>query len=246
MFLVDVLQGLLRPPMCLACGAPAPGAWPCCPRCLPPGTGGVGPWPLAADPDLVLWTLGPYRDALRAAVLAGKFDGQPAALAELGRRLGGALAVAGVGADLVTYVAAGRTAGPPRDHAERIAAGVATALDVPLVGLLAPAGGRDLARHRPPAAALPAAVSCWSTTWPPPAAPSPAPPPPCASSAPARSKPPSSPHPQPPSAQPPSAQPHPPAPAHLPTLPATRRPRPGAACDRGTGNVWPGCPEVEV
>jgi predicted amidophosphoribosyltransferase len=146
MFPVDVLQGLLRPPICLACGAP--GAWPCCPRCLPPGTEGVGPWPLAADPNLALWTLGPYRDALRTAVLAGKFDGQPAALTELGRHLGGALAAAGVGADLVTYVAAGRAAGPPRDHAERIAAGVATALDIPLVGLLAPAGGRDLGRAR--------------------------------------------------------------------------------------------------
>jgi predicted amidophosphoribosyltransferase len=148
MFLVDVLQGLLRPPVCLACEDPAPAAWPCCPRCLPPGAAGVGPWPLAADPDLALWTLGPYRDALRAAVLAGKLDGQPAALTELGRRLGVVLASAGVGADLVTYVAAGRAAGPPRDHAERVAAGVATALDVPLVGLLAPAGGRDLGRAR--------------------------------------------------------------------------------------------------
>jgi predicted amidophosphoribosyltransferase len=146
MFLADILQGLLRPPICLACGAP--GAWPCCPRCLPPGAEGVGPWPLAADPDLMLWSLGPYRDALRTAVLAGKLDGQPAALTDLGRRLGGVLAVAGVGADLVTYVAAGRAAGPPRDHAERIATGVATALEVPLVGLLAPAGGRDLGRAR--------------------------------------------------------------------------------------------------
>jgi predicted amidophosphoribosyltransferase/transposase len=103
---------------------------------------------LAADPEVVVWALGPYRDALRTAVLAGKFDGQPAALTELGRRLGAALAAAGVGADLVTFVAAGRVAGPPRDHAERIAAGVATALDLPLVGLLAPAGGRDLGRAR--------------------------------------------------------------------------------------------------
>jgi hypothetical protein len=81
-------------------------------------------------------------------VLAGKLDDQPAALTELGRRLGDALAVAGVGADLVTYVAAARVAGPPRDHAERIAAGVAVALDLPLVGLLAPSGGRDLGRAR--------------------------------------------------------------------------------------------------
>jgi len=100
MFLVDVLSGLLRPASCLACGVPA--AWPCCDRCLPPDPGDVGPWPLAADPDLACWALGPYRDALRAAVLAGKFDGQPAALAELGRRLGAALAEGGVGADLVT------------------------------------------------------------------------------------------------------------------------------------------------
>src|ERR687891_232568 len=90
MFVVDVLSGLLRPTSCLACGMPA--AWPCCHRCLPPDPADVGPWPLAADPDLVCWALGPYRDALRAAVLAGKFDGQPAALAELGRRLGAALA----------------------------------------------------------------------------------------------------------------------------------------------------------
>ena len=61
------------------------GAWPCCPRCLPPDPGDVGPWPLAADPEVALWALGPYRDALRAAVLAGKLDDQPAALTELGR-----------------------------------------------------------------------------------------------------------------------------------------------------------------
>jgi predicted amidophosphoribosyltransferase len=163
MFLVDQLRGLLRPATCLACGAPA--AWPCCARCLPPDPDGpagtwppggarrvagsaLGPWPLAADPEVALWALGPYRDALRAAVLAGKLDGQPAALTELGRRLGRGLAVAGVGADLVTYVAAGRVAGPPRDHAERIAAGVAAALDLPLVALLDPAGGRDLGRAR--------------------------------------------------------------------------------------------------
>jgi predicted amidophosphoribosyltransferase len=146
MFLVDLLSGLLRPAGCLACGAPA--GWPCCVRCLPPDPGDVGPWPLAAEPEVACWALGPYRDALRAAVLAGKLDGQPAALAELGRRLGVALAAAGIGADLVTWVAARRAAGQPRDHAERIAEGIATALDLPLVDLLAPAGGRDLGRAR--------------------------------------------------------------------------------------------------
>ena len=150
MFLVDVFAGLLRPVSCLACGAPE--AWPCCARCLPPGPGELGPWPLAADPDAVCWALGPYRDALRAAVLAGKLAGQPAALTELGRRLGAAMADSGVGADLVTYVAARRAAGRPRDHAERIAAGVAAALGLPLVGLLAPSGGRDLGRARRAAA----------------------------------------------------------------------------------------------
>jgi predicted amidophosphoribosyltransferase len=146
MFLADVLYRLLRPAVCLACGAP--GAWPCCARCLPPGPGDVGPWRLAADPEVAVWALGPYRDALRAAVLAGKFEDQPAALTELGRRLGFELGAAGIGADLVTFVAAGRVAGRPRDHAERIAAGVAAALDLPMVGLLAPAGGRDLGRAR--------------------------------------------------------------------------------------------------
>jgi predicted amidophosphoribosyltransferase len=146
MFLVDLLSGLLRPAGCLACGAPA--GWPCCVRCLPPDPGDVGPWLLAAEPEVACWALGPYRDALRAAVLAGKLDGQPAALAELGRRLGVALAAAGIGADLVTWVAARRAAGQPRDHAERIAEGIATALDLPLVDLLAPAGGRDLGRAR--------------------------------------------------------------------------------------------------
>jgi predicted amidophosphoribosyltransferase len=146
MFLAELLGGLLRPAACLACGAPA--GWPCCARCLPPEPAGVGPWRLAADPTVTLWALGRYRDALRAAVLAGKLDGQPAALTELGRRLGMALAGAGVGADLVTFVAAGRRAGPPRDHAERVAAGVAHALDLPMAGLLAPAGGRDLGRAR--------------------------------------------------------------------------------------------------
>src|SRR5829696_5164888 len=114
MFLVAALRGLL-PARCLACGLPE--AWPCCGGCLPVAPGAVGPWALAADPDLPVWTLGPYRDALRAAVLAGKLDGQLAALTELGRRLGTALAAAGAGADLVTYVAAGRVAGPPRDRA---------------------------------------------------------------------------------------------------------------------------------
>jgi predicted amidophosphoribosyltransferase len=146
MFLVDVVSGLLRPTSCLACGAPE--AWPCCARCLPADPGDVGPWPLAADPEVALWALGPYRGALRAAVLAGKLDGQPAALAELGRRLGAALAAAGIGADLVTCVSARRVAGRPRDHAEQIAGGVATALDLPLVDLLAPARGRDLGLAR--------------------------------------------------------------------------------------------------
>jgi predicted amidophosphoribosyltransferase len=161
MFLTELARGLLRPATCLACGTAA--AWPCCTRCLPPEPGHVGPWPLAADPEVALWALGHYRDALRAAVLAGKLDGQQAALTELGRRLGAAMATAGAGADLVTYVDAARVAGWPRDHAERIAAGVAAALDLPLVRLLAPPGGRDLglARHarrsdpppRPPPAA---------------------------------------------------------------------------------------------
>jgi predicted amidophosphoribosyltransferase len=146
MSLVELLGGLLRPAACLACGAPA--AWPCCARCLPPEPAGAGPWRLAADPGVTLWSLGPYRDALRTAVLTGKLRGQPAALTELGRRLGAAMAAAGAGADLVTFVAAGRAVGPPRDHAERVAAGVAAALDLPLAALLAPAGGADLGRAR--------------------------------------------------------------------------------------------------
>src|SRR5215217_2593721 len=145
MFVVELLDGLLRPARCLGCGAP--GAWPCCARCLPSDPGLVGPWQLAADPQVPLWALGPYQDGLRAAVLAGKLDGQPAALTELGRRLGAALAAAGVGADLVTWVA-GRSGGLPRDHAERIGTGVAAALALPAVDLLAPAGGRDLGRAR--------------------------------------------------------------------------------------------------
>ena len=145
MFVVELLDGLLRPARCLGCGAP--GAWPCCARCLPSDPGLVGPWQLAADPRVPLWALGPYQDGLRAAVLAGKLDGQPAALTELGRRLGAALAAAGVGADLVTWIA-GRSGGLPRDHAERIGTGVAAALSLPTVDLLAPAGGRDLGRAR--------------------------------------------------------------------------------------------------
>jgi predicted amidophosphoribosyltransferase len=146
MSLIGVLGRLLRPPLCLACGLP--GGWPCCAHCLPLEPGAAGPWPLAADPEVAVWALGSYGDGLRAAVLAGKLDGQAAALAELGHRLGLALATAGIGADLVTWVAAGRAGGLPRDHAERIAAGVAGALDLPLIGLLAPARGRDLGRAR--------------------------------------------------------------------------------------------------
>ncbi len=58
------------------------------------------------------------------------------------------MAAAGAGADLVTFVAAGRAAGPPRDHARRVADGVAGALDLPVAALLAPAGGHDLGRAR--------------------------------------------------------------------------------------------------
>jgi hypothetical protein len=131
MLLADLLGGLLRPTMCLGCGTTA--AWPCCARCLPSDPAGVGPWRLAANPDVALWALGPYREGLRAAVLAGKLHGQAAAL---------------VGADLDTHRAAGRVAGAPRDHAKRVAAGVAGALDLPMVDLLAPAGGPDLGRAR--------------------------------------------------------------------------------------------------
>jgi len=146
MTLVRLLSGLLRPAACLACGVPD--AWPCCARCLPPEPAGPGPWRLAADEQLTLWALGPYRGPLRAAVLAGKLHGQPAALVELGRRLGAALAAVGVGADLVTWVASRPTGGLPRDHAERAAAGVAAALDLDAVRLLAPAGGGDLGAAR--------------------------------------------------------------------------------------------------
>ena len=92
MSLVDALHGWLQPASCLACGVPA--AWPCCARCLPSEPGQVGPWRLAADPQVTLWALGPYRDGLREAVLAGKLGGRPAALTELGLRLGTALAAA--------------------------------------------------------------------------------------------------------------------------------------------------------
>lgn len=95
-----------------------------------------------------MWALGPYGDALRAAVLAGKLRGQAAALHALGRRLGAAVKSAGIGADLVTWVAARPARGLPRDHAEQVATGVAAGLEVPLVGLLAPAPGRDLGRSR--------------------------------------------------------------------------------------------------
>src|ERR687887_1583337 len=146
MSLLELLAGLLRPPACLGCGRPE--AWPCCAACLPPDPRAPGPWRLAAAPDLVVWALGGYGGALREAVLAGKLGAQPAALTVLGRRLGAALAGAGTGADLVTWIAAGRAGGLPRDHARRIAAGVAAALDLPAVALLQPAAGPDLGRGR--------------------------------------------------------------------------------------------------
>jgi predicted amidophosphoribosyltransferase len=146
MAILTALSGFLRPPDCLACGAA--GAWPCCSTCLPPEPAGPGPWRLAADPTVTLWALGLYSDALRAAVLAGKLRGQAAALAALGRRLGSLLLAAGAAADLVTWIAARPARGLPRDHAKQVASGVAAALDLPLVDLLAPAPGRDLGRAR--------------------------------------------------------------------------------------------------
>jgi predicted amidophosphoribosyltransferase len=142
----SVLSGFLRPPDCLACGAAD--AWPCCAACLPPEPAGPGPWRLAADPTVTMWALGLYGDAMRAAVLAGKLRGQSSALRALGRRLGALLLDTGVGADLVTWVAARPARGLPRDHADQIAAGVAGALDLPMVSLLAPASGRDLGETR--------------------------------------------------------------------------------------------------
>jgi len=144
--LADLLALVLRPAACLACDRPR--AWPCCAACLPPEPAGAGPWWLVADPGLTLWALGPYHGALREAVLAGKLRAQPAALTALGRRLGAAMAAAGAGADLVTWVPAAPAGGLLRDHAQRVATGVAAALDLPAAGLLAPAPGRDLGRDR--------------------------------------------------------------------------------------------------
>ena len=146
MTILTVLGGFLRPHDCLACGAAD--AWPCCAICLPPEPSGPGPWSLAADPTVTMWALGLYGDALRAAVLAGKLGGQAAALAALGRRLGSLLLAAGVGADMVTWIAARPARGLPRDHARQVATGVASALDLHLVDLLVPAAGRDLGRAR--------------------------------------------------------------------------------------------------
>jgi predicted amidophosphoribosyltransferase len=146
MAILEVLSGFLRPPDCLACGAAD--AWPCCSVCLPPEPAGPGPWSLAAEPTVTMWALGLYGDALRAAVLAGKLRGQAAALGALGRRLGSLLLAAGIGADLVTWIAARPARGLPRDHARQVAAGVAGALDLPLVDLLVPMAGRDLGRAR--------------------------------------------------------------------------------------------------
>jgi predicted amidophosphoribosyltransferase len=137
---------LLRPPACLACGRQA--AWPLCAACLPDEPSAPGPWRLAADPAVTLWSLGPYADGLRQAVLAGKLGGQAAALAVLGRRLGASLAAAGVGADLVTWIASGPARRQPRDHARILAVAVATVLGLPAVRLLAPAPGPDLGRAR--------------------------------------------------------------------------------------------------
>jgi len=146
MAILNVLSGFLRPPDCLACGAAD--VWPCCSVCLPPEPAGPGPWSLAAEPTVTMWALGLYGDALRAAVLAGKLRGQAAALGALGRRLGSLLLAAGIGADLVTWIAARPARGLPRDHARQVAAGVAGALDLPLVDLLVPMAGRDLGRAR--------------------------------------------------------------------------------------------------
>ena len=158
----------------------------CCAACLPPEPGEVGPWPLAADPEVAVWALGAYGDGLRAAVLAGKLDGQAAALAELGRRLGVALATAGIGADLVTWSPPGGSpacpgttpsgsppASPPRSTSPWPAcsprpAAATWARPAGTTGCAAP-GGRRPARPRP-AATWPAAGSCSWTTWPPPAA----------------------------------------------------------------------------
>jgi predicted amidophosphoribosyltransferase len=138
--------GVLRPDACLGCARPA--AWPCCALCLPERAGVLGPWPLVAEPAVMVWALGDYADGLRSAIVAGKLRGQGAALAALGRRLGACLAAAGAGADLVTWVASRGSRGLPRDHARLIAESAAAALGLPSAALLHPAGGRDLGSAR--------------------------------------------------------------------------------------------------
>src|SRR6266498_1060528 len=185
MAILEVLSGFLRPPDCLACGAAD--AWPCCSVCLPP------------EPTVTMWALGLYGDALRAAVLAGKLRGQAAALGALGRRLGSLLLGAGIGADLVTWIAARPARGLPRDHARQVAAGVAGALDLPLVDLLVPMAGRDLGRARAGLDRRAGAGPDLGAR----AGPWPARPRRCAVLAPAMSRSPSSAPPAPPSARPP-------------------------------------------
>src|SRR5262245_43734016 len=130
---------LLGPSGCLGCGRP--GGWPCCAGCTPVEPSAPGPWRLAADPAVTLWTLGPYQGGLRAAVVAGKLRGQPAALTALGRRLGAQLEAAGAGADLVTWVVSRPARGRPREHARTIAEAVSAVLGLPAVRLLGPAAG---------------------------------------------------------------------------------------------------------
>ena len=140
------MHSLLRPPACLACGLA--GAWPCCAACLPPRRGPLRPGVLGADPAVLLWSLGPYRTALREAVTAGKLRGQRAALDVLGRGLGARLAAAGVAADLVTWVPSRPWPLGPRDHAQVLAEAVAGALGLPAVHLLGVPPGPDLGRQR--------------------------------------------------------------------------------------------------
>lgn len=160
---------LLAPPRCLACRRRATPPWcracarevplladPACDRCGGPRALGHGCWPSDA-PIASTRVAADYRGPVAAAIVAAKVGGAHAAWPALAAVLGARVAVAPPPVDVVTWVATGpdRVRRRGLDHAEVLARGVGTAIDVPVAALLAAARRPDGAEVQRPARRLP-------------------------------------------------------------------------------------------
>ncbi len=124
-------------PWCVTCLAEVRVLPPGCPRCASPAARGHPCWPATAPIDGMV-AVYDYRGPVAAAVVTAKVGGASAGWTPLGQRLAKAVVGYRPDVDVVTWVTTPAVRVRPRgvDHARVLAHAVATALDVPLAGLL--------------------------------------------------------------------------------------------------------------